>query len=762
MSFPNNSQANEQAHLDFVEQQITDQLQSTSEKLLQAKKERRRVEINYGANTRANYIETDDIMETYATTQQQKQLLNSATSNEEILQKKQTNLHNLQGSPYFGRIDITEDGDDDSLYIGIASLDDEQGADFLIYDWRAPIAAIYYNGTLGPVKYQTPLGQQTVDLKRKRQFSIQAGQIKNMFDTNETIGDEILQNVLGQASNAQMQNIVATIQRKQNQIIRDTKSNILIVQGVAGSGKTSTIMQRIAYLLYHSRQNLDADQIILFSPNRLFSNYIAEVLPSLGEKNMRQVTFSDFLTQRLQGFHVETLFERFENDQAQNTVSYQKIRQFKESTALVKILDHYADYLFQPVFSNLYFKGQIIFSAQDISRIFASWPQNLLAGDKYLKTKNYLIKQVKHLMHRQQNADWVSESLDNLSDEQYQQILQAQDLLDADLEQQQQALSHYLLKQYYLPLYDAIYNDYFFDEVQTYIQLLKQVQPADITTTAWQEMITEISDRLERHQLHLDDATAILYLRHLITGRGQNHQIQYLFVDEIQDYSYVQLAYLHQAFPKAQLTLVGDIEQNVYQTDGLPSEHFQTIAQLLNSSKTSLITLNQSYRSTATITNFAKQLIPSGSQIQAFNRSGQLPTIFISNQLITVAKQQAQALLKQYQTVALITKTQLQAQQLSEQIGLKHQLLSQETLKIPQGLVILPVYLAKGLEFDAVIAYDISDANYHTLGDQGILYTIATRAMHQLSLICRNQLPQILQKVEPKTYQILRQVPVKS
>ena len=174
----------------------------------------------------------------------------------------------------------------------------------------------YYNGTLGKVSYETPMGTLETELKKKRQFTIVNGQIKNMFDTNETVGDEMLQQILGEHSDEYMHNIVATIQKEQNDIIRDTTHDLLLVQGVAGSGKTSAILQRIAFLLYHSRDKLSAEQIVLFSPNLLFSHYISEVLPSLGERNMRQVTLAEFLTQRFQGLKVETLFDRYEKQNA--------------------------------------------------------------------------------------------------------------------------------------------------------------------------------------------------------------------------------------------------------------------------------------------------------------------------------------------------------------------------------------------------------------------------------------------------------------
>ncbi|UQS84062.1 RNA polymerase recycling motor HelD [Bombilactobacillus thymidiniphilus] len=753
MNFPDNSRIAEQKRVHKVDQIITQQLNDITSQLQSAQKERQQVEKNYGSNTRANYIEADDILETYATTQQQKQLLSSAVSNEEILSNKQRNLKTLSGSPYFGRIDITENSENDTLYIGVASLSNND--DFLVYDWRAPIAAIYYNGNLGAVKYATPDGQQTVKLNRKRQFSISNGQINNMFDTNETIGDEILKNALGQASSAQMKNIVATIQRTQNQIIRDTTADVLIVQGAAGSGKTSTIMQRIAYLLYHSRQNLKSEQIILFSPNHLFSSYIAKVLPSLGERNMRQITLNDLLTHRLEGLQVQTLFARFEQDQAQMDNTTKIIQQYKESTDFVKVLNNFRTTKQTPTFNNLYFEGEIIFSKQEITDIYEQLPHNLLASDKYLQTKNKLIQNLKRHIKQQAETDWLAQELDNISDDVYEKAIIANKLADAPLMQQQKALTNYYLKQHYLPLYDAIYNDHFLNIYQTYTKVLTKSKPAEIADLSWNEMILEIQDELEKHYLHLDDATAILFLRNLITGKGQNHQIKYLFIDEMQDYSYMQLAYIHQSFPDAKLTLVGDIEQNVYASKSLPSNHFQNLANLFNKKKTTLLTLNQSYRATASITKFASQFVHTDSQIQAFNRTGMLPQVIQTNDLINTTQKIAKKLVKHQRTVAIITKTKQQAEALNQQLIIPHILLQETTLKIPKGLVILPVYLAKGLEFDAVLGYSINKTNYQTSRDQGILYTIATRAMHELYLISDNNLTNFIKNINSSTYNLV-------
>lgn len=756
MQFFNESQQQEQKRVDKVEQIIQTRLQSNTDNLSKAKYERRQIESNYGANTRANYIETDDIIETNATLQQQRQLMISAVSNEMNFQQKQQDLQSLIGSPYFGRIDIKEGDEQDILYIGTASLTDNQGQ-FLIYDWRAPIASIYYNGNLGYVHYDSPIGQQEVQLQRKRQFSIRKGCIKNMFDTNETIGDEFLKNALSKTSSTKMKNIVATIQRTQNKIIRNTTTDLLIVQGAAGSGKTSTVMQRIAYLLYHSRQNLKAEQIILFSPNNLFSNYIAEVLPSLGEKNMRQVTLHTLLTRRLHGLYIQTPFERYEQEQNQFPIVAQKVRQYKDSLNFVQDLQNYAQHSdLSCAFNNLIFEGQIFFSKNYIQKIYKKLPKGLSSADKFLQTKNHLIKTLKQQIKKEEQADWVLEAADNLSTAEFQHIEQQKHLSQYSSNKQQRILEHYVLKRHYLPVYDAIYNDYYFDIFQLYQNFLTQLQPQTLTTAIWQETIDDLQEDLERHYLQLDDATAILYLRQLVTGSGQNQHIKYLFIDEMQDYSALQLAYIQNSFPKAKLTLLGDIEQNVYAPKNLSQDRFQILTQLLPQKSAALITLNQSYRETSAIINLAKQFIPSGTQIQTFNRQGKTPILFQTkaDNLSAYTGKLADKIAKKYRSVAIITKNIQQAQDLQRYLGKKVLLLQEENNAIPDGIIVLPVYLAKGLEFDCVIGYDISEANYQTSGDWGILYTIATRALHELYFTSTFNCATIFQKIKPHTLNI--------
>ena len=411
----NATKAEEQARVTAVIEKLKARLAAIHDQIEAAHKETSRIERSYGENTKVNVTEVDDQMETNAAVQQQKVMVARAVENETILKHEGNRLTLLADNPYFGRIDIDEDGDPDTLYIGTATFIDQDG-EFLVYDWRAPVSSIYYNGTLGDVSYDTPAGEQHATLKNKRQFQIEHGHIKTMFDTNETVGDEILQSVLGDQSDEYMKNIVATIQREQNDIIRDTTSDLLVVQGVAGSGKTSAVLQRIAYLLYHSRSDLDADQMVLFSPNRLFANYISQVLPSLGEKNMRQATLFEFLANRFTGLHVETLFERYEHDAAGLPPAAEHIRRFKEAPRYLEAIYDYAKQPKRtPHFIDVEFNGETFFSAATIAKIYQAQPALMQPVDKFTATKNALIKRLNTRIHMEAKRDWAQLRVSDLS-----------------------------------------------------------------------------------------------------------------------------------------------------------------------------------------------------------------------------------------------------------------------------------------------------------------------------------------------------------
>jgi len=733
----NQSKDEEQQRVNVVAGKIDNKIERVDQSIAQAHQETNTIERNYGENTKVNTTEVDDQMETNASVQQQKQLVALAVENENILNSNKLKLQNLQGSPYFGRIDITEDGEEDTLYIGTSTLQDDDG-EFLIYDWRAPISGIYYNGMLGKVHYKTPNGTAEVDLKKKRQFQIVRNHIRTMFDTNETVGDEILQSVLSEYSDEYLKNIVATIQHEQNTIIRDTHSDVLLVQGVAGSGKTSAILQRVAYLLYHSRSTMTADNIVLFSPNKLFSNYISEVLPSLGERNMRQVTLNEFIALRLSGVQVETLFERYEKDEHNLPQTTINIRLYKESGEFLDKLDqlendHPEHKLY---FEDVIFEGKPFFTKEEITEVYDNINHAYHIPDRFLKTKNILIKRLQKRIHADRNADWVQAEIDNLSDEDFQQIITDHNIEEST--NQREIIAEEFLRERYAPIYNALINNYFFNPYKEYLFLLDNMDQDLVPENVWQTMIESIDDQIEAHKLNLSDSIGILYLRDLITEGGVNRGIQHIFIDEVQDYTMAQLKYISHAFPNAKMTLLGDRAQDVLTSSYRQNDLVTEVNELFNNKKVNTITLNQSYRSTAEITKFATKLLPNGDDVKAFSRQGEDPVIkvFDDDNYYQGLKETAKDLNQKYETVAILTRNQAQAEQIYTHFSDESivTLVDADFRSIPKGILILPIYLAKGLEFDAVIAHDVSDKNYPDDRSIDVLYTICTRAMHSLTV----------------------------
>ncbi|MCK8634258.1 AAA family ATPase [Apilactobacillus kunkeei] len=749
----NNDLTNEQNRVNKVVAKLNKRIDKTETEYQKAHNETKRVQQNYGNNTSVNYVEVDDRIETSADLQQQRGLVNKVVQSEAIIKNQLETYKKLADSPYFGRIDIKDDGDDDTerLYIGTASFVDDN-ENFLVYDWRAPISSIYYNGTLGKVSYQTPAGKQSTDLEKKRQFQISHGEINNMFDTNETVGDEMLQSVLGQQHDEVMQNIVSTIQKEQNDIIRDTYNDLLVVQGVAGSGKTSAILQRIAFLLYHSRSSLQADQIILFSPNRLFSHYISDVLPSLGERNMRQVTLQEFIDHRLEGVKVQSLFDQYETEQTY-TDEEKAIQSFKRSHQYMTSIENYINTVFNDdiAFQSILIDGKVFFDADVIKDIYASQPKQMKPADKFLKTKNRLIEILKKRIEVELYKPWVDDSIDQLNSEQYHDFMEGHQLgIFQDEDDERYFIAKQIVTEHFRKVYDALYNGSFFDPYLQYQRFMQQVVlPKDVNVDAWNDDVDGFADSIELHQVRLDDAAPLLYMRDLMIGGGQNQTMQYLFVDEMQDYSIAQLIYIKHSFPQTKINLIGDSEQALFKAVEAPQELLNKLNEAFATKKSRLITLNRSYRSTYPITNFAKSLLPNGDEIEAFNRPGKSPEILIRHnekKCIDALIESAQQELKDEGTVAIVTKNLNEAKQLHQHTynQLNPTLLADTDRSLPKGVVIMPIYLAKGLEFDSVIAWNVSKDNYPNDDYVGTIYTIATRAMHHLTLISNGTVSPII------------------
>ena len=514
---------------------------------------------------------------------------------------------------------------------------------------------------------------------------------------------------------------------------------------MAGSGKTSAILHRIAYLLYHSRAVLNADQIVLFSHNNLFSHYISEVLPSLGERNMRQVTLEGFVRRRFAGLKVESLFDRYETRQAHPDAD-RTIANFMDGTAAMGQARRHAGQLPDSdlQFTDLRFNGRVFFSPDHIRHLYQALPAAMAPADRLVHLKNKLIRELQHRVRTEAKSDWVAKELDDLDVQQLHRLYGKKTVDDfADEDAQYAYLSRRWAKRRLRIIADAIYNNYFLDFYNQYERFLRQVKvPATISNRDWTNMILNYQDEVEFHRLELMHAAPLMYLRDLITGGGQNRAFQYVFIDEMQDYSLAMMVYLRHAFPQARFTVLGDSEQALFKPLQLPETMLKELSGVLEAKHPNLIALRRSYRSTKEITDFAKALLPDGDQIISFTRHGAKPRLLVRYSAASARQALVDEVNKLHQdneTVAILTKNRQQAQDVYQILHRQKladlHLLSEEDSALPTGILVLPIYLAKGLEFDAVLAYDVSAANLSNTDAVGMVYTMASRAMHQLTLL---------------------------
>ncbi len=755
MSNFENEKRYEQAHLDEVLGLIKKKEAKLAGSIKSAEKEARNLNAHFFDDLKLDYDGYSTSMDTALSIHQQQQMLAERQNAWQHSSKQLSTLKRLEKKPYFARVDFEEVGEKpETIYIGLGSFADRDDH-FLIYDWRAPISSIYYDGKLGKVTYHAPSGEQEVNMTKKRQFMIENGQIENMFDTNESIGDQMLLEVLGEKSSTQMKSIVTTIQKEQNKIIRNTSADLLFVQGAAGSGKTSAILQRIAYLLYRYRGNLTSSNVIMFSPNQLFNDYIENVLPEMGEQNMVQMTYWQFASRRLPGIAVENLFEQFENSEKNN-----KIKDFKDSIYFFKLVTRYAQLLKEKgmVFKDLYFrdKNKPFFSKEKIKDIYYSFPPNYKLSNRIDATRESLVNSLNHMITSESKKSWVADIIENLSQEQLNQLYDRPDQEFESSEKEERFLARKIVIKELQKVNKKINHNQFLNIRRQYINFLRLVgKSVDFTKYGfsqeeWDKHISEVITGFKNKKIKMTDVSAYLYLYDLITGRRTNYEMRYAFVDEIQDYTPFQIAYLRFNFPRAKFTMLGDLNQAIFTKD---SSHdlLNQISTLFDPEKTEIVQLTKSYRSTKQITEFTKEILVQGEKIESFNRQGPKPTFYkradflaeIESLMSVIKENDAQKL-----TTAIITKDLASSKAVFTALkekSVKTTLIASANQRLVPGTIVVPSYLAKGLEFDAVVMWDASDKVYHNLDESQLVYTIASRAMYKLDIIYCEKLSPLLQ-----------------
>jgi DNA helicase-2/ATP-dependent DNA helicase PcrA len=603
-----------------------------------------------------------------------------AFTGEAAVARKRRLLKLLQ-SPYFGRIDFVPLGKMSvPVYIGVHAFVDEQQRQSLIYDWRAPISSLFYDYELGSAAYPTPSGPIAGTIELKRQYKIRDGQLEFVLENDVNIHDDVLQRELAKSSDDKMKNIVATIQRDQNAVIRNETASVMVIQGVAGSGKTSIALHRIAFLLYRYRDTIAAKDVLILSPNKVFADYISNVLPELGEEHIPELGMEELAADLLENrYSFQSFFEQVSALLDNPDPAFVERIRFKSSS---EFLSHLNKYLLHV--ENNYFTG----SDLRLGRLLVPLPFILSRFKAY------------HRVPMLKRFPLVAQDVRTY----------VRDATQRKLTGQEKAL-----------IGEAI------------PRMLKLTQVLDFYRDFYRWLGRPELCRVEPGQrLEYADVFALLYLRLRLEGLPAYEHVKHLVIDEMQDYTPVHYAVLARLFP-CRKTILGDVNQTVNPYSASSAENIERVFP-----QAEVVKLHRSYRSTIEITTFAQRITPNPDLIP-LERHGREPLVvrFDSSAEELQAVQRLVAAFQRggQQSLGVICKTQRQAAQVQQVLqGPGVQLLTAESTAFKEGVIITTAYLAKGLEFDEVIVPFASAATYKTEVDQGMLYVACTRAMHQLTL----------------------------
>ena len=631
----------------------------------------------------------------------------------------------MLGSAYFARVDFEEDGEVTPAYLGIATLKD--GNEFYIYDWRAPIASPFYDAEIGPASYTLPGGEVIEGrVTLKRQYKIENDQILEIFDTNTQVVDEVLSKLLTVSGSTKMKNIVATIQKEQNRIIRKNDVDILAVQGPAGSGKTSVALHRIAYLLYADKENLNRTNMLILSPNETFSNYISDVLPQMGEDNVFQTTFYEYVQSYLKEFKTKNDMNKVYEELylGEKTDFYNSIR-FKFWPGYISLIETLLNSIKYKLFSienDIVIDGINLAGAEFLQRFV----DNQLAGSdlslyeqaKLVNEKVLSIAGVKLLNHDKTRAKLNKQLLANLK--------------------------KITAKAVYTELYSSL--DRFTNLVQSVYNELGTPKNDKLTIKELKQVFDYTKDSIEKGFLSYEDVMPYLYLKERMLGVVEQHGIKQVIIDEAQDYSLIQYKLLSEVFRRAKITIVGDVNQSL-----MPFVNYSDYDSIINlfqsgraTNKTETQYLTKTYRSTVEINNFASVVIGSttlNSRTQLDRHGEDVKIIKETEQKIDGEKMISDAVMlkEKYNTVAIIFKTEKECKELQKALS-KHQdkdkfifMVDGENDFTTKKIMVMPLYIAKGLEFDAVLVPKANENNY-SKNERKLFYVAVTRAMNELRI----------------------------
>ena len=633
-----------------------------------------------------DYIWSNKDIDPHEIRSMRESILNHFALGESVINKRKR-LTKILAIPYFGRIDFLEKKENSKvmpIYIGIHTFYDPESRATLIHDWRAPVSSMFYDHELGEAGYRSPSGEIKGVISLKRQYRIRGGKMEFMIESALTVHDDILQKELSSNADDKMKNIVATIQREQNQIIRNEDIRTLIIQGVAGSGKTSIALHRIAYLLYTFRDSISSKDILIVSPNKVFSDYISNVLPELGEETVPETSMEQILSGVLEHkYKYQTYFGLVNELLEKPSSSLINRIAYKASFGFISELDKFILHI-----ENTYFK------AADVKLTkYITIPAPFIE-EQYLRFNRYPIRRRFDAM-----ADYML------------------DMLKIQYTFTVTTTGRNLLKKE-IRLMFAGNND-----IQVYKDFFK-----------WTNNPGMFKMR-KGHTLEYSDLAPLAYLHLALEGNGnQPFRVKHLLIDEMQDYSPIQYKVIQKLFP-CRKTVLGDAGQSV---NPYGSSTAETIQKSLTASE--IMKLCKSYRSTFEITDFAQKIHPN-AELEPVARHGEKPQILqfgsaveelsgIMGLISTYRK-------SGYKSLGIICKTEQQARKMADMLksyANDISFLSSQSSAFVQGIVITSAHMAKGLEFDEVIIPQTDERNYRSEIDKSMLYVAVTRAMHRLTL----------------------------
>ena len=635
-----------------------------------------------------NYTEMDQYG--YENFDNQQALLHEINASNEKIELRRR-FRKMMDSPFFGRVDFCYEGDyePEIFYIGIANLAEENGGLPLIYDWRAPVSGLFYDFDKGPASYQAPLGEIHGDIAAKWQYKIRGGKMIYEFESDVKIDDEILKAELGSNGDVQLKNIIRTIQKEQNAIIRNTSDRIMVIQGAAGSGKTSIALHRIAYLLYHDRKNLKSSSVLVLSPNGVFSDYISHILPELGEENIREMSFDLFAYRELKGI-VSDCEDRY--DQIERAVLLPKSQELcreKQSAEFAGRLDGYMLGLEDELmnFRDVEYRGCTL-SEKEIIDLFYFKFLDVPLLSRMHSVAEYFIDQVETLRDR------------DLSDEEREEVMECfrsmYETRDCYV-----LYSRFLEKEGYRPLPHC---------------------------------------QIEKRRLRYEDVYPVLYLKYTLYQCRNHHGIKHVVVDEMQDYSWIQYLLIHKMFP-CRMTILGDKAQTM-------EDETQDVLKFLPKifgKDIRKIVMNRSYRNTMEVAQYANHLTGI-EDMELFERHGEPVderTFSSTEEALETVLEKWLNRREEFETEALIFLTEREAEHAFLYIEKRlkeiapeaeNQLcyMNRDSQSFKKGLTVTTFYLAKGLEFDQV--FGIFEEDRESGLQCQAKYITATRALHELHM----------------------------